>query len=141
MKILKSYFSMMHPEAVFLLSEANHNNTENCLEDMGVKLAEEVKRKIESYCPGSSLGRLSFIGHSMGGIIIRAALPHLENYKEKMFTYISLSTPHLGYMYNASKIISTGMWLLSKWKKSKSLIQLSMSDSKNLEETFLYELS
>ncbi|NBU36599.1 MAG: hypothetical protein EBS35_08500, partial [Bacteroidetes bacterium] len=26
--------------------------------------------------------KLSFIGHSMGGIIIRSALPHLSKYKE-----------------------------------------------------------
>ena len=44
MKILKNYFSMVHPEAVFLLSEANHNNTENCLEEMGLKLADEVSK-------------------------------------------------------------------------------------------------
>lgn len=141
MKILKNYFSMIHPEAVFLLSEANHNNTENCIEEMGEKLADEVSKKIESYCPGTSLGRLSFIGHSMGGIIIRSALPHLEKYKEKMFTYISLSTPHLGYMYNSSKIISTGMWFLKQWKKSKSLSQLTMTDSSNREDSFLYKLS
>ena len=77
----------------------------------------------------------------MGGIIIRSALPHLIKYKDKMFTYISLSTPHLGYMYNSSKIISTGMWFLKQWKKSKSLSQLLMTDSKNLEDTFLYKLS
>lgn len=140
MKVLKNYFSMLHPEAVFLLSDANHNNTENCIEDMGEKLANEILKKIEAYCP-ESLGRLSFIGHSMGGIIIRAALPFLEKYKDKMFTYISLSTPHLGYMYNASKIISTGMWIMKRWKKSKSLSQLSMTDSSDLEDTFLYKLS
>ena len=140
MKVLKNYFSLLHPEAVFLLSDANHNNTENCIEDMGEKLAAEISKKIESYWP-DTLGRLSFIGHSMGGIIIRAALPYLIKYQEKMFTYMSLSTPHLGYMYNASKIISTGMWIMKQWKKSKSLTQLSMTDSKNLEDTFLYKLS
>ncbi|CAI2387750.1 unnamed protein product [Moneuplotes crassus] len=141
MKVLKNYFSIIHPDAVFLLSDANHNNTENCIEDMGEKLAEEITKKIESYCP-DSLGRLSFIGHSMGGIIIRAALPHLEKkYKEQMFTFISLSSPHLGYMYNASKIISTGMWIMKQWKKSKSLAQLSMTDAKDMEDTFLYKLS
>lgn len=140
MKVLKNYFSMLHPEAVFLLSDANHNNTENCIEDMGEKLANEIIKKIDSYCP-DSLGRLSFIGHSMGGIIIRSALPHLEKYKDKMFTFITLSSPHLGYMYNASKIISTGMWIMKAWKKSKSLEQLSMTDSKKLEDSFLYKLS
>ena len=49
MKVLKNYFSLLHPEAVFLLSDANHNNTENCIEDMGEKLAAEISKKIESY--------------------------------------------------------------------------------------------
>lgn len=44
MKILKNYFSMVHPEAVYLLSEANHSNTENSLQDMGEKLADEVTK-------------------------------------------------------------------------------------------------
>ena len=43
---------------------------------------------------------MSFIGHSIGGLIIRAALPHLAEYAPKFFTYISLGSPHLGYMYN-----------------------------------------
>jgi hypothetical protein len=140
MKVLKNYFSILHPDAVFLVSEANHNNTENWIEEMGEKLAKEISNKIDSYCP-DSLGRLSFIGHSMGGIIIRAALPFLEKYKDQMFTYMSLSTPHLGYMYNASKIINAGMWIMKKWKRSKSLTQLSMTDASKLEDTFLYKLS
>lgn len=85
--------------------------------------------------------RISFIGHSLGGLIIRAALPHLEEYSDKMFSYFSLSTPHLGYMYTSSKIIEAGIWILQKWRKSKCLTQLSMTDSKMIEDTFLYKLS
>lgn len=40
--------------------------------------------------------KISFIGHSLGGIVIRAALPHLSNIKDLMCTYMSLSSPHLG---------------------------------------------
>lgn len=58
-----------------------------------------------------------------------------------MHTYISLSTPHLGYMYTSSKIIEAGIWILQKWKKSQCLQQLSMSDAKNVDETFLFKLS
>jgi hypothetical protein len=54
---------------------------------------------------------------------------------------MSLSSPHLGYMYNSSKLFDAGMWVLKKWRKSKCLTQLSMSDHKNLEETCLYKLS
>jgi len=141
MKLLKNSISMVHPEAIFLLSKNNEKETEGNIEEMGVRLADEIKVFIDQYCPGSSLGRLSFIGHSMGGIIIRAALPYLEDYKKLMYTYISLSSPHLGYMYNSSKIIDAGMWVLKKWKGSESLRQIGMSDSPNPEETFLYKLS
>jgi alpha-beta hydrolase superfamily lysophospholipase len=109
---------------------------------MGERLANEVKQYIQSFCPLSCLARVSFVGHSLGGLIIRAALPFLEgDLKDKFYTYMSLSSPHMGYMYNSNKLFDAGMWFLKKWRKSKCLIQLSMSDSKNIEETALYKLS
>ena len=116
MKLLKNSIAMVHPEAIFLLSKENENKTEGNIEDMGIRLSKEVDEFIEQYCPGSSLGRLSFIAHSMGGLIVRSALPYLEKYKHLMYTFLSLSTPHLGYMYNSSKIINAGIWLLKQWK-------------------------
>jgi predicted alpha/beta superfamily hydrolase len=44
---------------------------------MGLKLASEVKEFIEDNCPSNTLGRISFIGHSLGGIIIRSGLESL----------------------------------------------------------------
>lgn len=29
-----------------------------------------------------------------------------------MYTFFSLSSPHLGYMYNSSKVIDAGIWVL-----------------------------
>jgi alpha-beta hydrolase superfamily lysophospholipase len=100
---------------------------------MGQKLAEEVHQYVRESCPGSQLGRLTFIGHSLGGLIIRAALPGLEKYKDKFHGFLTLCSPHLGYMYKSSKIFTTGMWFLKSWKKSIVLNQLSMTDSKNIE--------
>jgi hypothetical protein len=34
-----------------------------------------------------------------------------------------------------------GMWLMQKWKKSLSLLQLSMKDHSDIRQTFLYKLS
>jgi len=47
---------------------------------MGKRLADEVLVYVNDNLPITSLGRLSFIGHSMGGLIIRAALPSLEKF-------------------------------------------------------------
>jgi hypothetical protein len=146
MRLIKNNISYLYPDTLFLCSSANEDNTENEIEHMGEKLANEVRSYINDLLAASSmqgprLGRLSFIGHSLGGLIIRAALPHLEEFSSKMHLYMSLSSPHLGYMYNSSKIIDAGIWILRKWKKSVSLTQLSMSDNEHLEDSYLYKLS
>ena len=72
---------------------------------------------------------------------MRAALPYLDKLKDKFHGFVSLCSPHLGYMYKTSKLFSTGMWLMNKWKKSQSLTQLRMADGRNLEDCYLYRLS
>lgn len=109
--------------------------------EMGERLATEVKQYIISFCPSSTVSKISFIGHSLGGIVIRAALPHLAEYSSKFFTFISFSSPHLGSKYNSSGLVDTGLWILKKWRKSKCLMQLSMSDESAIENTCLYQLS
>jgi hypothetical protein len=42
---------------------------------MGTKLANEVHQYIREYCPGNQLARITFVGYSLGGLIVRAALP------------------------------------------------------------------
>ena len=84
---------------------------------------------------------MTFIGHSLGGLIIRASLPYLDKFKDKFHGYLTLCSPHLGYMYKSSKIFNAGMWILKKWRKSTCLSQLSMTDNKDLEKTALFELS
>jgi len=141
MRTLKNCLSVLHPEALFLCSKNNEGNTENDIEDMGGKLAKEINEFISEWCLESVLGKISFLGHSLGGIIVRAALPYLGKYKDKMWTFVTLSSPHLGYMYASNTIMSAGMWLLKQWKKSKCLAQLTMTDSKNNKESYLYKLS
>lgn len=74
-----------------------------------------------------------------------------------MKSFITISSPHLGYMYSSSKLVDAGihsifvyliyiiiyigLWFLKKWKKNICLDQLTMSDSKNIEDTFLMKLS
>ena len=141
MRTIKNNLSIFHPEALFLCSSKNEGKTEDDIEEMGVRLANEVTEFAQEWCPGSTLGMISFIGHSLGGVIIRAALPHLAKFKDKMETFVTLSSPHLGYMYASNTIMNAGMWVLKRWKKSKCLDQLTMTDATDYKENFLYKLS
>lgn len=68
-------------------------------------------------------------------------MPLLEDLKDKFHNFITLSSPHLGYLYNQSTIVDAGMWLLKTWRKSICLTQLRMSDNSDLEKTFMFKLS
>merc|ERR1712098_682944 len=58
-----------------------------------------------------------------------------------MYTYISLSSPHLGYMYAANTLFKTGLWVAKKLRGSKCLEQLSMTDRTDPEEFFISKLA
>ena len=77
----------------------------------------------------------------MGGLIIRSALPRIEKYKKYFHSLITLSSPHLGYLYSTSKLIDAGLWFLNTMKKCTSILQMTMQDNEKIEETFLYKLS
>ena len=104
-----SYVQMM-------CSSANEDDTNQDLFEMGKNLAMEVKSMFDF--DDSRYSRISFVSHSMGGLIVRAALPFLHEYSSKMFTYFSLATPHLGHIVSGSTLVDLGMWALKKWNKS-----------------------
>jgi pimeloyl-ACP methyl ester carboxylesterase len=141
MRLFKNQISLLYPDAMFLTSSANECRTDGHIGEMGISLATEVLTFIEQTCPLSSIGRVSFIGHSLGGLIIRAALPSLEILSSRLHAYITQSTPHLGYLNNSSRLVSMGLWVLKKWRKSICLKQLSLTDSQYPVQSFLYELS
>jgi hypothetical protein len=70
--------------------------------------------------------------HSLGGVIGRACLKYLQLHKDKFNYFISLCSPHLGYLYHSSTLISTSLWILNKVKKDPSMIELTLSDSEDL---------
>ncbi|CAD8069313.1 unnamed protein product [Paramecium primaurelia] len=141
MRLWRNNMAIRYPDHLTLLSKCNEDNTDQDILVMGEKLALEVKRWIKEWCPKDNFSKLSFLGHSLGGIIIRAALPHLSKYKDKMFTYLSLGSPHLSYTLSSSKVVDTGLWFIRKWKKCICLNQLTLNDSSNPLETCLYKLS
>mmetsp|Transcript_139652 Transcript_139652/g.260414 ORF Transcript_139652/g.260414 Transcript_139652/m.260414 type:complete len:806 (+) Transcript_139652:96-2513(+) len=141
MRLMKNNLAMMYPDAIFLMSNVNEDNTEGDMSEMGIRLAQEVVNFISDWCPGSALGRLSFVAYSIGGLILRAALPLLKEFKDKMYTFLSFSTPHLGYMDQQSPLFNAVVWSLKKWRKIRCLDQLTMTDTTDPKESFLYRLS
>ena len=96
------------------ISCANVDKTEESIAALGKRLAIEVMRYVELV---KEPYKVSFVGHSMGGIIVRAALEHLEFLEEHFHAYISLCSPHLGYLYEPSTLVQAGLWFMNNFDK------------------------
>ncbi|CAJ0946607.1 unnamed protein product, partial [Mesorhabditis belari] len=125
---------------LFLMSRSNELETWADLEQMGANLLDEVTEYAQSMPRAPN--RISFITHSLGGIIVRTAIGRsdAEWLREKAHTLLTLNTPHLGLIY-APKVSSFGVAVIQWWKKSRSLEQLAMKDSTSLHDSFLMKLS
>lgn len=143
LRLVKTYLELGLPGAnlEFLMSERNQGDTFSDFDTMTDKLVAEILYHVEA----SALepARISFVGHSLGNIIIRSAItrPQMKHLLPRLHTFLSLSGPHLGTLYNNSGLVSMGMWFMQKWKKSGSLLQLSLRDAPDLRQSFLYRLS
>ncbi|CAH8663699.1 unnamed protein product [Schistosoma rodhaini] len=143
LRLVRVYLQLALPDCNlhFLMSECNQDDTFGGFDMMSEKLVNEIANYIDEM--DEKPKRISFIGHSMGCIIIRAALlnSRMEPYLSKLHTFLSLSGPHLGTVYNSSGLINMGIWVMQKIKKSESLSQLRMRDDPDLRNTYLYRLS
>ncbi|MGH0135204.1 UNVERIFIED_CONTAM: hypothetical protein FKN15_009814 [Acipenser sinensis] len=143
LRLVKTFIELGLPGSKldFLMSERNQTDTFADFDTMTDRLLDEIIQHIQLY--NLTIARISFIGHSLGNIIIRSVLtrPRFRYYLNKLHTFLSLSGPHLGTLYNNSTLVSTGLWLMQKLKKSGSLLQLTFRDHSDSRKTFLYLLS
>uniref|UniRef100_A0A669BMI2 Family with sequence similarity 135 member B n=1 Tax=Oreochromis niloticus TaxID=8128 RepID=A0A669BMI2_ORENI len=143
LRLVKTFIELGLPGSRldFLMSERNQADTFADFDAMTDRLLDEIIQHIQLY--NLTIGRISFIGHSLGNVIIRSVLtrPRFRCYLPKLHTFLSLSGPHLGTLYNNSTLVSTGLWLMQKLKKSGSLLQLTFRDHVDPRKTFLYLLS
>ncbi|KAM6185284.1 protein FAM135A isoform 4-T4 [Rhynchocyon petersi] len=143
LRLVKTYIELGLPggRIDFLMSERNQNDTFADFDSMTDRLLDEIIQYIQIY--SLAVSKISFIGHSLGNLIIRSVLtrPRFKYYLHKLHTFLSLSGPHLGTLYNSSALVNTGLWFMQKWKKSGSLLQLTCRDHSDPRQTFLYKLS
>ncbi|XP_034537218.1 protein FAM135A isoform X2 [Notolabrus celidotus] len=143
LRLVKTYLELGLPGARidFLMSERNQNDTFADFESMTDRLLDEIVQYIQIY--NLTVSKISFVGHSLGNLIVRSVLtrPRFKCYLSRLHTFLSLSGPHLGTLYNSSALVNTGLWFMQKWKKSGSLLQLTCRDHSDPRQTFLYKLS
>ena len=143
LRLIKTYLEMALPghNLDFLMSENNQGETFSDFESMTERLIDEILLHISNY--NAPPTRISFVGHSLGTILIRSAIskPRLAHLVPFFHTYLSLSGPHLGTLYNNSGLVNMGMWFMQKLKKSGSLHQLALKDATDIRQTFMYQLS
>lgn len=80
LRLVRNQWLMIDPKIEFLMSEANEDKTSGDFREMGNRLAKEVvsfvKKKMDKFSRSGGLRsiKLSFVGHSIGNVIIRTAL-------------------------------------------------------------------
>eukprot|EP00301_Raphidiophrys_heterophryoidea_P003858 c11725_g1_i2.p1 GENE.c11725_g1_i2~~c11725_g1_i2.p1 ORF type:complete len:433 (-),score=101.95 c11725_g1_i2:73-1371(-) len=139
---LSNYISLQQPRVLFMHSSSNEKKTNDSIQDMGERLAKEIIGFVRA--EPTSIQQVSIIAHSLGGVVARAAIsnPLLASLAPKFHTFVSISCPHLGYMYNHNSYSSKGLWLVLKmFRNARSLQQLALQDHRNFTETILYKLS
>ncbi|XP_057428796.1 uncharacterized protein LOC130722164 isoform X2 [Lotus japonicus] len=149
LRLVRNQWLLIDPKIQVLMSKTNEDKTYGDFREMGLLLAQEVisflKRKMDKASRSGKLKdvKLSFVGHSIGNLILRTALAEsiMEPYLRYLHTYVSISGPHLGYMYSSNSIFNSGLWLLKKIKGTQCIHQLTFTDDHDLENTFIYNLS
>ncbi|XP_051133330.1 uncharacterized protein LOC127252978 isoform X2 [Andrographis paniculata] len=149
LRLVRNQWLLLDPKTEFLMSEVNEEKTSGDFREMGQRLAQEVvsfvKKKMDKASRSGVLRtiRLSFVGHSIGNIILRTALTDtaMIPYLRYLYTYLSVSGPHLGYLYSSNSLFNGGLWVLKKFRGTQCIHQLTFTDDSDLQNTFLYKLS
>ncbi|XP_024631106.1 protein FAM135A isoform X3 [Medicago truncatula] len=148
LRLIRNQWVLMDPKVEVLMSQANEDKTSGDFREMGQRLAQEVisfvKKKMdkESRCGNLRDIRLSFVGHSIGNLIIRTAIADsmMVPFLRYLHTYVSVSGPHLGYLYSSNSLFNSGLWLWKKLKGTQCIHQLTFTDDPDIQNTFIYKL-
>lgn len=96
-------------------------------QDMGSRLAKEVAGLLVPYITSCRrpLSALSFVCHSMGNLIMRAALtcPEMEPFLPYLHLFVSICGPHLGQMYSANAMLDAGAGAMGEGCENRTSLQ------------------
>lgn len=110
------------------MSEANEEKTSGDFREMGLRLAQEViaflKKKMEKASKYGRLGeiKLSFVGHSIGNVILRTAIAGRYTLVDSPFLYFEMPARYMHFflqtvLWNLTwdTFIHTYLYLVHTW--------------------------
>ncbi|KAK8800703.1 hypothetical protein WA158_000028 [Blastocystis sp. Blastoise] len=144
LRFLADCFSFIYPHLHLYLCKSCESISDKQIEIQGQEVAKEINDyliKIRDEYGSLENLHISFIGHSIGGLVIKYALtlPILQSYIPCLYNYISFNTPHMGYLF-AKPIKELGAKLLAIWNSCDVLEQL-LFPGKEPRENVVYKLN
>lgn len=92
---------------MYLISRSNEDDTLIDMTKQGNNLGKEISAFIQEQ--GLIIDKISFVCHSMGGIIARVAITtkYLEVYKDHFYEFVTYGTPHVSLIYHTHTLINS----------------------------------
>lgn len=130
MQNLTSLFRHYFPKVITYNVSQNEDKTAESILSLARRFAAEARGYLAEF-PKEAKFEISFVGHSLGGLVIKASLPLLADYAPYFRTYMSLGSPHMGS--DPSKLlVGVGMGILGRFKSNQSIREMSLTDSEAL---------
>ncbi|KAI8922621.1 putative serine esterase-domain-containing protein [Entophlyctis helioformis] len=131
------------PKSMFMLltSTSYEDDTFQDIETMASRLASEVSAFINGQ--KRHIKTISFVCHSLGGIIARCALRKaaFQPLIARLHTFFTLASPHLSLALHQNTIINSVMGIYQTISRSKCIGQLTLCDHPDPRQTLLFQLA
>ena len=141
MKKVMDLITLTYPHVKCVLLHKCYSNAVQSLSYLAEEILVNLK-SIEQQSKGQSIQRISFIAHSIGGLVFRLAITEssLSSYQSYFHLFLSLNVPHLGLMF-ANLTTEVGARLIQKFTESIQMSELLLRDHKDLRQTTIYKLA
>ncbi|KAJ3179763.1 hypothetical protein HDU85_004764 [Gaertneriomyces sp. JEL0708] len=133
--------NMSANDIVFLNSNSNEDDTFEDIEVLANNLAKEVLDFVRER--DLQVERMSFVCHSLGGLIARCAIEkhEMQQFRPYFHTFTTFGTPHLSGARSSNFFLRAFASLYQCIERSKCLDQLHLRDSRDPRQCLLYKLA
>lgn len=144
MRRIVSLLNLKYPALKVVSLQACARCAEASLVELASLAAQEISGHLQALrCQArEGLRRVSFLGHSVGALVLRLAFrnPLLTPFTRFFHLFLSLNAPHCGVTFS-KRPIDWGSRFLAFVNSSQLVDELLLKDDKNPRNTLLYRMS